>query len=236
MTDGTGRRTRRERQAGFTLIELMLAGTLTLMLMLAVGATLSDTLRSADAVNSQIAVNRHAREIFDIMALGGHVTDANTNASASLVLDHHYVFGLRGRSVSAGGTAWSVPDRLMVRDSTDATRRYRFALSRTDADPNDGTVPDHRLMAEEIRDVTATCTDYNLPLVGCGAIGDTITPVRGFLRADPQIVAYTQAKGMVELGLQLTDPDWLNAPRAFSTGGIVPFWTAFNALQGTAPW
>ncbi|HRJ60203.1 MAG TPA: prepilin-type N-terminal cleavage/methylation domain-containing protein [Azospirillaceae bacterium] len=233
------KRRRRQNQRGFTLIELLVASTTGLILMLSVGAVLSDTLRSADAISSRIDVNRHAREIFDILALGGAVPNANTTAQVpASLLDFNYVFGLRGRSnVGTPAAPWTLPTQFMVRNNAATAPHYRFALSVNENAPNDGTADAvYRLMAEEIRDVTASCSDYNLPLRGCAAAGDTVAEVRGFLRAEPQFEKTYIVNNVVEIGFQLTDPRRLNSPRLLLTGGKTPYWTAFAAMQGKAPW
>lgn len=233
------KRRRRKDQSGFTLIELLVASTVGLILMLSVGAVLSDTLRSADAVSSRIDVNRHAREIFDIMALGGSVPGANTTAQeAASLLNFNYVFGLRGRSnVGTPSPPWTFPTQFMVWNNGATNRHYRFALSVNSSAPNEGVAAAvYRLLAEEIRPVTASCTDYNLPLAGCAAAGDTVADVRGFLRAEPQFEKTNIVNSVVEIGFQLTDPRRLNSPRLLLTGDKTPYWTAFTAVQGKAPW
>lgn len=236
------KRGRRKDQAGFTLIELLVASTVGLILMLSVGAVLSDTLRSADAISSRIDVNRHAREIFDILALGGAVPDANTTTQypAAIALNFNYVFGLRGRSTNFTGSPvgpWTPPTQFMVWNNGATERHYRFALSANATAPNDGgAAAVYRLMVEEIRDVTASCTDYNLPLLGCAAPGDTVSDVRGFLRAEPQFEQAGIVNSVLEIGFELTDPRRLNSPRLLLTGGKTPYWSAFAAVQRRAPW
>ncbi len=232
-------------QRGFTLIELMVAGTLGLILMIAVGGILTDTLRYADAISSKIALNRHAREIFDVLAFGAANPNATLNSGgAGPSPNFKYVFGLRSRNGLSTAAPWGLPQdgaNLMQRDAADTvSRRYRLVLgngpttpvgSNADGSPSDPTV----VTTERIPAISVACTDTDKPLQGCAA-GLTFTGVLGFLRADPHMFPATAANGVTSVAIQLVDPRPLASSRSYLAGQTVTYWMAFAALQRRAPY
>lgn len=231
--------TARRRQQGFTLIELMVAGTISLILMVAIGGVLSDSLRTAAALNSQVAINRHAREIFEILSFGGSNPNANATVTATVKLPFKYVFGLRGRDPRLTATdAWKMPaaassqSPYLARSSDGATRLYRFGLGR------DGSVPwgnpTDALLAEQIQEMTVTCTEANQPVQGC-AVATSVT-MQGFLRSEPTLSVQAARGGVTALAFQLIDPRVQGSPSAFNADHTVTFWSAFTGLQEKAPW
>jgi prepilin-type N-terminal cleavage/methylation domain-containing protein len=79
---------RRDNQAGFTLIELMVASTLGLILLIATLGILNDSANIADVLRSRISLNAAARESFDLLLDGGRSGTED-------------IFGLRGLESSA---------------------------------------------------------------------------------------------------------------------------------------
>ncbi|KAA0571165.1 prepilin-type N-terminal cleavage/methylation domain-containing protein [Azospirillum sp. Sh1] len=232
-------KSRRDAQRGFTLIELMVAGTISLILLAAIGGVLSDSLRTAAALNSQVAINRHAREIFEILAFGGSNENANTTASGS-VLPFNYVFGLRGRNPTIiVADPFKMPkvensqNPFLSRSADGGTRLYRFGLGR------DGSVPlgnpvDAQL-AEQIQEVTVPCTGTDLPVQGCAVA--TSATMQGYLRSDPTLSTSASRGGITTLAFQLIDPQVQGAPHAYNTDYTVTYWTAFTGLQDKPlPW
>ncbi len=78
----------RTNQAGFTLIELMLASTLGLILLIAALGILYDSVNIADVLRSKVSVNAAARESFDLLLDGG-------------ISGTQEIFGLRGLDATA---------------------------------------------------------------------------------------------------------------------------------------
>lgn len=228
--------TRHRRQGGFTLIELMVAATTGLILMVALGGILSDTVRTAESLTSRIAVNRHAREIFDLLAFGSyHTNPSGATIGAGGELEFDYVFGLRGRNKDESDVnkAWRFPSGFMVMDEDQITRRYRFALPR-----NGNPLYDPQtvlILAESIQDVSVACTGTNVPLHGCLA-GTIFTGVRGFLAFDPDVLRAASTIRVGEIAFRLADTRRLGAVRSFRTDATEVYWTAFTALQQQKPY
>lgn len=229
-------RSQRDTQQGFTLIELMVAGTISLILLAAIGGVLSDSLRTAAALNSQVAINRHAREIFEILAFGG----SNANANDTTPLPFKYVFGLRGRNPTGGSDLFAMPaanplqstSSFLARDLYGSTRLYRFGLGR------DGTVPMGNpvdaLLAEQIQEVTVPCSSTDLPVQGC-AVATSVT-MQGYLRSEPKLSVSAARGGVGKVAFQLIDPQVQGAPHAYNSDYIATYWTAFTGLQENTPW
>ncbi len=78
---------RRVRQAGFTLLELMLASTLGLIVLIAALGILYDSTNIADVLRARVTLNAAARESFDLLLDGG-------------LSGTEEIFGLRGLSAT----------------------------------------------------------------------------------------------------------------------------------------
>lgn len=87
---------KRTKQAGFTLIELMLASTLGLILLIAALGILYDSANIADVLRSRGELNAAARESFDLLLDGG-------------VSGTQDIFGLRGLDATPVSGDFAVP-------------------------------------------------------------------------------------------------------------------------------
>lgn len=242
--------TRRAAQRGFTLIELMVSMTLVLVLATALGGILLDTQRNIDAVISQLALNREARGIYEMLALGGHRTGVNdaagtVNPPAGALVDFNYVFGLRSRVPNSTATpfeGWIAPKinattNVAELDLTNGTARtYRFALS-----PR-GTTPDLTTFSGQVESqspvlldegiingVTVPCTGADLPLKGCST-GTTVTS-SGFLQDDP-VSDQLLYSGTAHYGIafRLIDPRRLGSPTAYQNDFSSTYWFVFRSV------
>ena len=110
--------TRRQSQAGFTLIELMLASTLGLILLVAALGILYDSADIADVLRSRANLNAAARESFDLLLDGG-------------ISGTREIFGLRGLHAAPAATELQVPGgqrgRLLNNGATVALEGPRTA-------------------------------------------------------------------------------------------------------------
>jgi len=79
----------RQRQAGFTLIEVMASVTATGIVVLAATAFMVKALGWFDELSAKIEINRHARETYDLLAWGAQSASAGKDGTNNL-------YGLRG--------------------------------------------------------------------------------------------------------------------------------------------
>lgn len=81
------------RQRGFTFIELMTAVTAGAIIVLAANVFLFKAYTWYDELASKIEINRHARETFNLLALGGMSSTTGNDATKNL-------YGLRERAIA----------------------------------------------------------------------------------------------------------------------------------------
>ena len=77
-------------QRGFTLIEVMTASVAAALVMLAGSAMLLRGLSWFDQLNARIEMNRHAREVYGVLAYGGASTASGNDVTG-------YIYGINGR-------------------------------------------------------------------------------------------------------------------------------------------
>ena len=192
----------RASQAGFTLIELMVALTVGSILMLVVVGLFFDLFRSADFLLTKVRLNQEAREIFDFAAMGGTRSNVNVAAGTPGIIndptsddvDYDYLFGLRGRASNTSNSlctntgnpdcGWGWQQSMMAVDGS-AIEHYRFLLSPNSESPNIDDLNAY-LVSSEIPDFSVSCRDVDIPLDDCtaGGTGDGIV-VKGYLASDP---------------------------------------------------
>ena len=83
------------RQRGFTLIELMFAAAATAVVIWAATGFLLKALSWYGELSAKIAINRHARETFDVLAYGGRSASTGNDGTMN-------VYGIRGRHQAPG--------------------------------------------------------------------------------------------------------------------------------------
>lgn len=77
-------------QRGFTLMEVMVSTSATAVVIAAASAFLLKFLSWYDELSARIAINRHARETFDVLALGGRAATSGNDGTKN-------VYGIRER-------------------------------------------------------------------------------------------------------------------------------------------
>jgi len=237
-------------ERGFTLIELMVAMTVGMILMMALSAIFFESLRNADIMLSQARLNRQAREMFDMMALGGHRIGVNVKtgtagaiSDATADVDYNYVFGLRGRQhtnavPSAARTGWNAPSTLMAVD-TAGNKLYQAALY-----PNAATTPkaiDPRaiLYSDSIPNVSVDCTGTSQPIADCSS--NTSLSVQGFLRMDSSDMNYDNGAGTNITGVVFDLFNAENIRNGTTASGVASdemfsvYWTAFVSIIDNPP-
>lgn len=237
----------RALQGGFTIIELMVAMTLGLMLMSILGAIYFNSIQTVDALTHKIGMNRQAREMFDILSMGGARSGINIYSAGGQSLDNHnYIFGIRGRRLSGTATSpdgWGLPSGIITRDvSKTEPILYRLGLSSDDAAPAVGT--NSPILSSEIgavasssEGVPVSCTDDYDPVWEC-ASGQTVT-LRGYLRSDvnPSVDGISDIANTRKLtrrfAIMVVDPYMYNLSKNQNRLGIMDdqiydvYWSAF---------
>ena len=87
----------RGRESGFSLFEMMTATTVVMVMAVPTTAMLLKTLSWYNEVNSQLASNRQAREVADILLNGGNATTNGTDSTTN-------IYGIRARRLAPTGT------------------------------------------------------------------------------------------------------------------------------------
>ena len=174
------------RQRGFTLIELMIASTITFLLALVCAALLQQSADLHAGVDARLKLNAHARQTFDVMGNGGAAASgiAGTDGTRS-------IYGLRAN--------YSAPTGSSVRED------YRLKWASNGLQVNGDTMAP----------VNVTCKAVAVPLPDCGAAGESKT-VSGWLGANPALNAGARSvrnpiegqRMTVETSITLTHPYW----------------------------
>lgn len=184
---------------GFTLPEVLVAGTLTLLLALPALHLLRTTYRIADTVQGRLRLNEQARQVFALLADGQSPASQTELANAAGYPRFPFVEGLHSRQLGGG----NVPQGSALRTAS------QFVL-------RDGTLS---LAGDLVGPLRITCTGPQTPIPDCTAAGDTKT-VQGWLGSDPVLTPPSAAVGpgrTAALSITLTNP--FQAPRAVGAVG-----------------
>ena len=87
----------RRRQAGFTLLELMMASTASLLIMIPAFAILLRTVSAYAEMQSELALNRELRQAFDLIGNGARLRTNGNDATPN-------AYGIRGRKSPPSGS------------------------------------------------------------------------------------------------------------------------------------
>jgi len=233
----------RRTQAGFTLIELMVAMIVGMILMMVLANLFIDAVGNVDAMLNKAQLNRQARAMFDELALGGFRKGVNATAAyttgdtIATDVNYNYIFGLRGRIPTTGhsGIGWALPSRLMSGTSAAGPWLYTLGLTPTDAffytlssTEQDSDV----LSSDSVPAITVTCTDINQPDYGCSS-GQTIS-VTGYLRMDPVFPPATSGT-ILEIVFDLYNPEVYGNGHIADDEISTVYWTAFTSLIDQVP-
>jgi len=247
-------------QDGFTIIELMVAMTVGMMLMVVLGGIYFDSVRQAESITQKLTMNREAREIFDIISMGGRRDSINSHASDTNIPDKHdYIFGLRGRKYYPGAShppgdypSWGVPDSILaINSSLPSKTLFRVGLPRNtdvpEVDTSDPLKSNSPITSSEYQSgndgISATCTDVDFPFSGCENAGDVIV-IRGYVRMD---VKYNDTALKDDLSSSLNLPILLVNPTIYDLAynrslpgtskddAFDIYWTAIHPMVGDVP-
>jgi type II secretory pathway pseudopilin PulG len=192
-------------EAGFTLVEVMIAGTLACLLALPAMSMLRSTYGFVDAMQSRFRLNDQARQVTALLGDGSALlSNAGTSTgSRGLAL----VESLRSRSVVSGLTPTDTAPT-----GTQLNTSYGFVLP-------DGSLT---LAGDSFPAVVITCTGVKAPLPDC--TGSETRTVQGWLGTTPTIAISGQ---VAAVGLTLTDP--FRAQRAINPSSATETYrTMFN--------
>jgi prepilin-type N-terminal cleavage/methylation domain-containing protein len=170
-------------QRGFTLMEVMASTAATALVIAAATAFLLKFLSWYDELSAKIAMNRHARETYELLAYGG--------TSGSIGKDGtNNVYGLREMNKAPGGPAGAL--------------RSDYALTLTS---NRLT-----LKPDTIATMTINCSANGVPLPDCRIGGpkggpDATQSVAGWLGQDVKVTAGPSAVGnTVQVSFNIINP------------------------------
>ena len=208
MTRSRGRlRSRRESdprpagEEGFTLVELMVAGTLGLCLVLPAYAVLSGSTRTATLINSRFQRDSQARQVLALLGEGTASFGTLKNARGFTMVE-----GIRSRK--------SLPQSWTL-DSNG-----QFVMS--DTAPNFQATPPS-IAGDSVPATTVTCTGSGVPLPSCTGTGTLAT--QGWMGASPTLVATGRT---VAVDITVSDPFQAARRGQTAAGASDTYRTLFN--------
>ncbi|MGI4797091.1 MAG: prepilin-type N-terminal cleavage/methylation domain-containing protein [Janthinobacterium lividum] len=199
-------------EAGFTLVEVLIAATLASLLALPAMSMLRGTYGFVDGMQSRFRLNEQARQITALLGDGSAILSNAGLFTGSRGLA--MVEGLRSRSVTPSLTPSDAPP-----SGSQLFSSSQFVLP-------DGFLT---LPGDTFQPVTITCTGPTVPVPACG--GTETRTVQGWLGVAPTLSTSGQ---VAAVGLTLTDP--FRAQRAInSSSATETYRTMFNLNVETNP-
>ena len=187
-------------------MELLVATTLSLCLVLPAYALLDGTFRNAALVNSRFARDAQARQVMTLLGDGTASYGNLKNARGFTMVE-----GIRSRQSLP--STWSLNSNGQFVMSDTAAGGILSVL---------GTPPS--IAGDAVSPITVTCKGNSLPLPGCTSAGTKLT-TKGWLGADPVL---TQTGNTVAVQITVSDP--FQAARSGQTAAGVTdtYRTLFN--------
>lgn len=236
--------TRCARQAGFTVLELMVALSISSILMLALFGLYFQDVQEGNGIISEIRVNNAARRMFNLLLFGGarpgapSLTDPFNDNNVADATTGQFIPGLISRKDGVAGFLGAPTEDsdtgtfgcyggsdscLMAQDG--GSRNYVLALGQG---KNSGTSAAESVMSEWFsKPVSIRCTAAADPLPDCAAAGSVIT-MSGYLRSDPFFNKPAAPAGVRELVLPVIDPVGITNPETTPEDVSAVYWTAFS--------
>lgn len=207
------KRTRRQRErpcptgdAGFTLVEVMIAGTLGMLLSLPAMEMLSRTYSVVAGIQARARQSQQARQILGLLGDGTSVIGTTANSRGFRVLE-----GLRGRRWDELPTTWTLRS---------ASENGRFTMTQ------DGLT----LLGDTLGPIDVTCRAAAVPIPDCTGTGTRT--VRGWLGANPVLI---QSGRTVSVSIAVTDPYQARRSLYEGSRVTETFRTRFTANAGRDP-
>jgi hypothetical protein len=207
----------RPADAGFTLPEVMIAGALSLVLVLPGYVLLRRTYEVSDLLGSRFRLNEQARQAFSMLGDGSAATGVSSGGKSARGFG--LVEGLRSRCGTyrtSGQPRCTAP----VPSASDLRSASQLVLS-------DG---DLSLRGDSISAMAVTCQGLRDPLPDC--TGTESRTVQGWLGSDPSL----STSGRVRmLGITVTDPFRARRVGRLPAGATERYRTMFTLNAETDP-
>ncbi len=204
----------RRGEDGFTVVEVLVAGTLGLGLALPAFALLNGTYRTASLINSRFARDAQARQVLTLLGEGSSSFGTLTDPRGFTMVE-----GLRSHaSIPSPYTLTSNGQFVMPDVST--LGALGGGLS--------GSGP--TLSGDAVPATTLTCTASGVPLPACSYAGATVS-TQGWMGASPTLATFgTAAPGTRTVAVEVTVSDPFQAARPGRTAADVSdtYRTLFN--------
>lgn len=210
-------------QKGASLIEVMVAMTVALVLSTAVTAIFMSTLRIADDMKATVFMNQDAREMFDLLALGGGIDRTDYVRGLRAISDDSVtIVNADNNPVEdgAGNALLGTPDGVDSHVLQYQVNDWGAALG--------GRILESRRISQTV----VTCVAADDPVEGC-TVGATVTVV-GTLRRDPDIgELFTDGNQRTRsVTLHLADPTMLNRTDVAVADRRSVYWNGFLMQEG----
>ena len=186
---------------GFTLVEVLVAGTLGLCLVLPAYALLNGSYRTATLINSRFARDAEARQVLGLLGEGTASFGTLANARGFTMVE-----GIRSR-----GTLLSIG---ML------SSNGQFVMSDSSAGSS-ATPPS--IGGDLVPQTTVHCTATGVPLPACSGTGTVTT--QGWMGASPVLL---QIGRSVAVDITVSDPFQASRPQQTAAGVSDTYRTLFN--------
>ena len=185
---------------GFTLVEVLIAGTLSLCLVLPAYALLSGSYRTATLINSRFARDAEARQVLGLLGEGTASFGTLSNARGFTMVE-----GIRSRG--------ALPPIWVL------SSNGQFVMSDTGA----GTATPPSISGDSVPQTTVRCTAAGIPLPACSGTGAVVT--QGWMGASPVLL---QTGRSVAVDITVSDPFQAARPGQTAAGVSDTYRTVFN--------
>ena len=185
---------------GFTLVEVLVAGTLGLCLVLPAYALLNGSYRTAMLIDSRFARDAEARQVLGLLGEGTASFGTLSNARGFTMVE-----GIRSRS--ALPSTWTL------------SSNGQFVMS----DTATGSTAAPSISGDSVPQTTVRCTATGIPLPACSGTGTVVT--QGWMGASPVLL---QTGRTVAVDITVSDPFQAARPQQTAAGVSDTYRTLFN--------
>ncbi len=207
----------RTGEDGFTLVELLVATTLSLCLVLPAYALLNGTYRTATLVDSRFARDAQARQVMTLLGDGSASFGTLKNARGFTMVE-----GIRSRAGVSANTAQSSNGQFVMTDA--GAGLLPGVLT---------GVP--TLAGDSVPPVTVRCTAAGVPLPSCnapgsGLLGANTVTTQGWMGAAPVLTPPPTQGCTVAVDITVSDP-FQAARRGQTAAGVTDTYRTLFGLN-----